>query len=687
MATQALSDEILDELGEEFSARVRQGESPSISEFISRFEGGQQDEVRDFLESIAMLEDLKTGNAGGPSQAEAIPEQFGRYRIEKSLGEGGMGAVYLAHDSQLDRKVALKTPKFSKNSDPNLISRFYREARSAATLQHPNICPVYDVGEIDGIHYISMAYIEGRPLSDCIRSKKFPPVNSVLRIVRKVALALHEAHQQGLVHRDLKPANIMISRRNEPIVMDFGLAKQFDSDDGEPTEAVPDGKPALSAIQNAEARLTLDGTVVGSPGYMSPEQLMGDHKLIGPASDVYALGVVLYELLTRELPFPGDGSLMSVVNSVMSDDPPDASVIRPKLEASVVAVCRKSMAKNADDRYPSMQAFAVALSEILKAENSSSSAEPVSEILDVPVSPELVRTKEQYELARSLYQEGQFAAAVSILEKMVSSGERDTNQFTRWARTELPKAKSKAEKAAASASAVGFPDDDFWGANIGEAAVATADYAVPSTRKSKKKSRRKKTSSLKKKIAVAAVCVLAVAVMVFAAKRFNKGRQSPGLADNSNTVASRSGSDTPIDPGAPDDAEETTASSSLPPETDSGQMDSTGSDSIDSRRPPKDDRPRGQRPPLRMVFIRLDQNQDGLLTLSELQESEHANSFMMDHVVENFDQFDVRPADNALNPAEFQQLMKLMAQKATGNRSFRQRPRPDRKEGNESGTR
>ena len=218
MVTKALSEEVLNELGEDFAARVRRGESPSVDSYADRFPAEQQQEVRDFLESIALLEDLKQSDGADVRKATAVPEQFGRYRIVRSLGEGGMGAVYLAHDSQLDRNVALKTPKFSENSDPVLIQRFYREARSAATLQHPNICPIYDVGELDGIHYISMAYIEGRPLSDYIRSKKSPPVTSVLRIVRKIALALHEAHAHGLIHRDLKPANIMIDRRSEPII-------------------------------------------------------------------------------------------------------------------------------------------------------------------------------------------------------------------------------------------------------------------------------------------------------------------------------------------------------------------------------------------------------------------------------------------------------------------------------------
>ena len=135
-----------------------------------------------------------------------------------------MGAVYLAEDRQLERKVAIKTPHFEDEPTGELIARFYREARAAATLRHTNICPVYDVGEIDGKHFISMAFIEGRPLSDLIRSGKVQNERQIAIAVNKLARALQEAHDHGIVHRDLKPANIMVDKKGEPIVMDFGLA-------------------------------------------------------------------------------------------------------------------------------------------------------------------------------------------------------------------------------------------------------------------------------------------------------------------------------------------------------------------------------------------------------------------------------------------------------------------------------
>ena len=518
MVTNSLSEQLLNDLGEDFAERIRRGESPSVGDYTDRFPAEQTREVEEFLDSVAMIELLKRGDDRARKQPNAMPKDFGRYRIERSLGEGGMGAVYLAHDSQLDRKVALKTPKFAKNSDANLIRRFYREARSAATLQHPNICPVYDVGEIGGIHYISMAYIEGRPLSDLITSNSFPPVANVLRVVRKIALALHEAHGNGVVHRDLKPANIMISRRKEPIIMDFGLARQFGTDEAEEPGATTTQTTTQSGTKKVEARLTLDGTVVGSPGYMSPEQLRGDHGLIGPASDVYALGVLLYELLTRELPFPGDGSLMSIINAVISDDPPDASAVRPQLDSRVVTICQKAMAKNIDERYESMQTLAVALTDVLKSDTDDGASPGVPEVANLASSPELVRTKEQYELARSLYQERQFTAAVSILEKMVAGDEQHPNQYTTWAKSELPKARTRAEQTSNEDHEFGAAyDDGFWGDDFGEAAVPTATYAKGTTRTAKRRQRKKTAFSIwlyAVASAAAVVIVLLVAMMI-----------------------------------------------------------------------------------------------------------------------------------------------------------------------------
>jgi serine/threonine protein kinase len=274
----------------------------------------------------------------------AMPETFGRYKIIKRLGQGGMGEVYLAHDTQLDRQVALKIPKFSGADSAELIKRFYREARAAATLRHPNVCPVFDVGEIDGRHYLTMAYIDGRPLTELIQQLNPPSERQAATVIRKLALGMAEAHAQGVIHRDLKPANVMIDRRGEPVIMDFGLARR-------------------SSLTQSTS--TLEGTLLGTPAYMSPEQVEADPRQIGPQSDIYSLGVILYELLTSQLPFEGD--LVTLLTRIGQENPPPPSSHRRDLDRRLEAICLKMMARRRQDRYASMQEVARALSDYLKS--------------------------------------------------------------------------------------------------------------------------------------------------------------------------------------------------------------------------------------------------------------------------------------------------------------------------------
>jgi predicted Ser/Thr protein kinase len=292
-----------------------------------------------------------TRPAAAPSGAPALPEQFGRYRIIKQIGKGGMGSVYLAHDTELDRSVALKVPHFKSDDAPEVLERFTREARAAATINHPNICPVHDVSEINGIRYVTMAYVEGRPLSDLVHSGKPLPPRSVAALVRKLALALQEAHRHGVIHRDLKPSNIMVNQRREPVIMDFGLARRMNQDD---------------------IRLTRSGAIVGTPAYMPPEQVSGDVEAMGPGCDIYSLGVILYELLTGQLPFQGPTA--AVLGQIMTQEPPRPSQVRPDLDAALDLICQKAMAKKVEDRFRSMGEFATALGHCIKAERESQPA-------------------------------------------------------------------------------------------------------------------------------------------------------------------------------------------------------------------------------------------------------------------------------------------------------------------------
>ncbi|MBW3539779.1 MAG: serine/threonine protein kinase, partial [Planctomycetes bacterium] len=293
-----------------------------------------------------MQDSTPAAGAAGPNVGKA----FGRYEILECLGQGAMGSVYKARDSQLDRLVAIKVPRFAAGEDPTLLERFYREARAAAALSHPNICPVHDVGEIDGTHYISMGYVDGRPLSDFVRPDKPPQERQAAAAVRKLALALEEAHRHGVVHRDLKPDNVMVDGRGNPVVMDFGLALRSTSEDN--------------------VRVTRAGQIMGTPAYMSPEQVDGDSERVGPASDVYSLGVMLYELLTGRLPF--DGSLASVLAQIVAGSPQPPTEHRPGLDPRLEAVCLKMMAADPQARYPSMKAVADALTEYLQAPASGS---------------------------------------------------------------------------------------------------------------------------------------------------------------------------------------------------------------------------------------------------------------------------------------------------------------------------
>lgn len=264
---------------------------------------------------------------------------LGRYRIDRKLGEGGMGTVYLAHDTTLDRTVALKIPKFVGSAEV-AAERFLREARAAASFQHPNICPIYDVGEIGGTHFMAMAFVSGELLSaHAGRGRQMDPPEAA-RVVRQVALTMQAAHDHGVIHRDLKPANVMIDARGKPVVMDFGLARRDAGD----------------------RQLTVQGDVMGTPAYMPPEQIAGDVAKMGPASDVYALGGVLYELLTGAPPFSGD--LLSLVTQITTEAPKPPSARRPGLDPRFDSVCLKALAKRPEERWKSMRAMADALAPL-----------------------------------------------------------------------------------------------------------------------------------------------------------------------------------------------------------------------------------------------------------------------------------------------------------------------------------
>lgn len=264
---------------------------------------------------------------------DVFPAQFGRYQILSRLGAGGMGSVYLARDTQLERKVALKLPQIDRHADAQFISRFYREAKAAANLNHPNLCSVYDVDEIESVHYITMEFIEGKSLAEeLLAGRRYTQRETVL-LIQQLANALNLAHQQGIVHRDLKPANIMIRQDGTPIITDFGLA--------------------LMSQTEEMTQITQHGQIMGSPSYMSPEQVDGDLEKIGPPSDIYSLGVMLYELLSGQRPF--QGSTASILSQIMTANPKPIRQIEKDIDPQLDQICRKMMAREKEKRYSSFQ--------------------------------------------------------------------------------------------------------------------------------------------------------------------------------------------------------------------------------------------------------------------------------------------------------------------------------------------
>jgi eukaryotic-like serine/threonine-protein kinase len=290
----------------------------------------------------------------GPKQG--LPPEFGRYRVQKLLGGGGMGAVYLVVNTELEREEALKVPHFDAAADPRVRERFLREAKAAAGLDHPNLCPVYDVGVRDGIYYLTMRYLKGKLLSEYSGSAQSP--RKAVEIIARLAQALAAAHAKGVIHRDLKPNNIMMCAGVGPVVMDFGLAKQTDRQD---------------------QALTQMGTTLGTPAYMPPEQVKGELDRMGPASDVYSLGVILFQLLTGRLPFTG-GTAAEVYGKILHTEAPAPSSLRPELPAALDAICAKATAKTPEGRYASMKEFAAVLIEYLK----TAPAEPLSPVQVTP---------------------------------------------------------------------------------------------------------------------------------------------------------------------------------------------------------------------------------------------------------------------------------------------------------------
>jgi serine/threonine protein kinase len=274
---------------------------------------------------------------GGLSEGSLLPAEFGRYKVIGRIGAGGMGAVYRARDEQVGREVAIKVLRNVPGATLAMQS-FLREASFLGKLNHPGFAALYDVGEERGTAYMVVEYVAGRSLAHLLRDAPLPP-RSAAELTVTLARAMHHAHETGIVHRDLKPSNIIITPNGAPKILDLGLAF------------------LLGNLDQTDAT-TWDGTIVGTPMYMSPEQARGDMNLVGPATDVYSLGAVLYEMLARRTPFEGRSRVLEVIKQVTEAKPEPPSRWRRGVPRALDAICLKCLEKNPAKRYTTAAALA-----------------------------------------------------------------------------------------------------------------------------------------------------------------------------------------------------------------------------------------------------------------------------------------------------------------------------------------
>jgi serine/threonine-protein kinase len=340
--------EVLYNLGLDFERKRQFNKAESVFRYMSEFNPKFRDLEQRLTQAREMSETVILGGAGGrtgTSSTMALGKtgmskpMLGRYEIEKELGKGAMGVVYMGKDPKIGRVVAIKTMALSQEFEGDELQevkeRFFREAETAGRLNHPNIVSIYDAGEEHDLAYIAMEFLKGKDLVPYTKPDNLLPLPKVLSIVARVADALDYAHKQHVVHRDIKPANIMYDPETDtPKVTDFGIARITDSS------------------------RTKTGMVLGTPSYMSPEQLAG--KKIGGSSDLFSLGVSLYQLACGKLPFEGD-SMAQLMYRISAEAPTDIRSVRADIPPCLTEIIDKALAKDNERRYASGAEMAEAL--------------------------------------------------------------------------------------------------------------------------------------------------------------------------------------------------------------------------------------------------------------------------------------------------------------------------------------
>src|SRR6266571_5284820 len=282
----------------------------------------------------------------------SLPRTFGDYALLEEIARGGMGIVYRARQVSLDRIVAVKMLLFGPLSSPEFVKRFRAEASAAASLQHPNIVAIHEVGVHQGQQFFAMDYVEGQSLAKLLANGPLPARNAA-SYLKTIAEAIHYAHERGILHRDLKPSNVLIDANDQPRVTDFGLARRLEGD----------------------SELTVTGQVLGSPNYMPPEQAAGKRGKISRRSDVYSLGAMLYHLLTGRPPFVGE-ALTDTLDQVVNSEPVSPRLLNPSVPRDLETICLKCLEKEPDERYATAQALADELGRFVN--NEPIRARPVS---------------------------------------------------------------------------------------------------------------------------------------------------------------------------------------------------------------------------------------------------------------------------------------------------------------------
>jgi serine/threonine protein kinase len=303
------------------------------------------------------------GHTTFDASGSLVGQTFGDFELQAELGRGGMGVVYKAWQKSLERPVAMKLLLSEHTRNPQLLARFLAEARAAASLTHPNIVSVYQVGECIAGPYFVMEFIDGPSLESLLQ--RTVPIPWSVALLITVAEAVQHAHEKGIIHRDLKPANIMLHGSKRPVVMDFGIAK----------------------VLNKGAKMTQPGALIGTPAFMPPEQAGEQPDMIGPHSDVYSLGAILYNLLAGKPPFD-ELTPMRTVFRVMSAEPPEpVRLFRPEVPSRLEAVCMKCLEKDPAHRYASAQALA---DDLKRLRSSLAGKAPETRVRSGPPSVVLV---------------------------------------------------------------------------------------------------------------------------------------------------------------------------------------------------------------------------------------------------------------------------------------------------------